>query len=264
MKSWNTTRTGMVFHSFKTDGTAVCRGNIRHAEGTELFTEEQIDARLAEAWGARVRGFRKCDSCSGLEAKAAARAEASMQPSADEGDYLPPAEGTNAPAATRTHHYNSSGGQRFIAGRGWVNHCRVCQAAEGTGDHFHNTTAPQNNNKEDSLPINSGPLTERQITIIGHVRAGLRYKQIASRTGLSEPLIHHEAAAIQRKLKAATMPCAVNAYATAEAYLKVADVLDGTGREHPQQDGVAEDHVDRVLKMLAAIYRDRAARLLPQ
>ena len=114
------------------------------------------------------------------------------------------------------------------------------------------------------MPINSGPLTERQITIIGHVRAGLRYKQIASRTGLSEPLIHHEAAAIQRKLKAATMPCAVNAYATAMAYREVADMLDSTSRAHPQQDGVAEDHVNHVLMMLANEYRSRAARLLPQ
>lgn len=36
------------------------------------------------------------------------------------------------------HHYNAAGGQRYIDGHGWVNHCRVCDEPEGQGAHFHN------------------------------------------------------------------------------------------------------------------------------
>jgi hypothetical protein len=32
-KTWGTTKTGTVFHSFKADGTAICRGSIRQPEG---------------------------------------------------------------------------------------------------------------------------------------------------------------------------------------------------------------------------------------
>jgi hypothetical protein len=35
-----------------------------------------------------------------------------------------------------THHYNALGGQLYIEGRGWVNHCFVCDQPEGSGNHF--------------------------------------------------------------------------------------------------------------------------------
>lgn len=162
-KTWGTTRTGMIFHSFKDSGVAVCRSNIRRPEGVDSYTEAQVEARLAEAWGARVRGFRKCESCTELEAAFRDRLEASMEPSTGEGDYLPPAEDASvAPTETKTHHYNALGGQRFIEGRGWVNHCKVCQEPEGQGDHFYN--------KEAEMIDNDKPVRVR-ITLIVDVDA---------------------------------------------------------------------------------------------
>lgn len=87
-KTWGRTETGMVFHSFKADGTAICRSNIKAAG--EFRTEASVNAALAKPWGLATQGFRKCENCA---AKAAFRdrAEASMTPSTGEGDYLPPA-----------------------------------------------------------------------------------------------------------------------------------------------------------------------------
>lgn len=257
-KMWNTVGTGLKIHAFN-NGTALCRSNYKNATpaGNLDYCEATDRAR---SWGLSL-----CTTCDAKFNAAIERLENSLRPSAGEGDHLPPAEDTNAPAGTRTHHYNATGGQRFIAGRGWVNHCQVCQAPEGTGDHFHNPTAPQRTtNEEDSLPIDNGPLTERQTAIIGHVRVGLRYRKVAERVGISEVLVRREVVAITRKLRATTFQQAICLYATAQAYLQVADVLDGTGRAHPQRDGVAEDHVNHVLMMLANEYRSRAARLLPQ
>lgn len=262
-KIWTYAGTGTKVHAF-VDGVALCRKNLRN--------DPARVERMGHDYAGAVYYASVCSNCqtkfnAAIEREEAhqARLENSLAPSTGEGDYLPPAQETPAPAGTRTHHYNATGGQRFIAGRGWVNHCQVCQAPEGTGDHFHNPTAPQRTtNEEDSLPIDNGPLTERQTAIIGHVRVGLRYRKVAEQVGISEVLVRREVVAITRKLRATTFQQAICLYTTAQAYLQVADVLDGTGREHPQRDEVAEDHVDRVLKMLAAIYRDRAARLLPQ
>lgn len=118
--------------------------------------------------------------------------------------------------------------------------------------------------EEDTLPIDNGPLTERQTAIIGHVRAGLRYRRVAEQLGISEVRVRQEVVTITRKLRATTFQQAIVVYATAMAYLEVADLLDITSRAHPEQDGVAEDHVNHVLMALADEYRSRAARLLPQ
>ena len=119
-------------------------------------------------------------------------------------------------------------------------------------------------NEEDSLSIDNGPLTERQTAIIGHVRAGLRYRKVAEQIGISEVLVRREVVAITRKLRAATLQQAIGIYATAQAYAQVAVMLETTTRAHPEQDGVAEDHVNHVLRMLADEYWSRAKRLLPQ
>jgi DNA-binding CsgD family transcriptional regulator len=118
--------------------------------------------------------------------------------------------------------------------------------------------------KEDSLPIDNGPLTERQTAIIGHVRAGLRYRKIAEQIGISEVLVRREVVAITRKLRATTLQQAIGIYATAMAYRQVALMLDNASRAHPEEDGTAEDHVDHVLTGMAEVCRTAAARLLPQ
>ena len=109
-----------------------------------------------------------------------------------------------------------------------------------------------------------GPLTERQLTIIDRIRSGKRYHRIAAELDVSQALVHHEASNIMTKLKAATIPQAITLYTMAMAYRGVADQLDTASRAHPERDGVAEDHVNHVLRALANEYRSRAARLLPQ
>lgn len=90
MNTWTTTRTGLTFHSFSSDGTAICRSSIKAAGG--LITETQVDESLAEARRARVRGMKKCDTCATKEAAFRDRLETSMAPSTGEGDHLAPAE----------------------------------------------------------------------------------------------------------------------------------------------------------------------------
>jgi|SRR5690349_14442492 len=114
-KTWNTTKTGMIYHSFKADGTAVCRSSIKAPVIGGLVTEKRVDERLAQAWGARVRGFRKCETCSTLEAKAAERAEASMQPSTGEGDHLPPAAECTCPPSPSANDYHAVGRPKALS-----------------------------------------------------------------------------------------------------------------------------------------------------
>lgn len=262
--TWMTTRTGMTYHSFKADDTAICRKNIRRPEGVDSYTEAQVDARLAEAWGARVRGFRKCETCSEMETAFEARLASSMAPSTGEGDYLPPAE------ETKTHHYNALGGQRYIAGRGWVNHCRVCQAPEGSGDHFYN--------KETTVTIKDGPLTERQTDIIERVIEGKRHKEIASivtyhlqRADDPEPVrfvgchlgvVRQEVTNITQKMGAKTSAQAVAKYATAIAYRNAAAQVLSVRTPNP--DNEVDEHVNHVLEGIAHLFQDWAAQRLPK
>lgn len=247
--TWGTTRTGMTYHSFNADGTAICRKNIRQPEGVDSYTEAQVDARLAEAWGARVRGFRKCDTCSEMEAAFEARVEASMAPSTGEGDYLPPAK------ETKTHHYNALGGQRYIDGRGWVNHCKVCQSPEGSGDHFYNK-------ENDPMTQKEGPLTERQITILEHLMAGWTHKEIARKTGISLSTLGQENSNSIRKFKARKITEAVNLYATAIAYQNAG--LQLLSSRIPVPVNEAEVHVNHVLEDLANLFQDWSEQRLPK
>lgn len=94
--TWGRTETGFVYHSFNADGTAICRKNIKAAEDRELFTEAKVDEMLAEAWGIRTIGYRKCEGCETREAARRDRLAASLAPSTGEGDYLPPAAAETA------------------------------------------------------------------------------------------------------------------------------------------------------------------------
>lgn len=132
-KVWNFAGTGTKVHAFINGKSAACRSNIQRPAGENMSLEHA------------KRGFQFsiCATCEKKFNAANARMQASMMPSTGEGDYLPPAR-EEAPAV---HHYNATGGQRFIEGRGWVNHCRECGRPEGQGNHFHNpaeTTAQRN------------------------------------------------------------------------------------------------------------------------
>lgn len=88
--TWGRTETGTVYHSFKADGTAICRSNIKLGSNG-LITEEKVNQLLARAWGVRTQGVRKCSTCETKEIGHRNRVEASMAPSTGEGDHLPPA-----------------------------------------------------------------------------------------------------------------------------------------------------------------------------
>lgn len=284
-KVWNFSGNGTKIHAYINGRNAACRSNIARPAGEDM---DYCKARQAFK-------FSLCTTCDAKFNAAIERAETSMQPSTGEGDHLPPAEDTNAPARVRTE--DLAPGDRVWGDRNFIevgpyphelelNPWNTGTAMRITGTDFDGNpavldalaskewirdrtpavqrTTTATANEEDSLPIDNGPLTERQTAIIGHVRAGLRYRKVAEQLGISEVLVRREVVAITRKLRAITFQQAIGIYATARAYLKVADVLDGTSRAHLEQDGVAEDHVNHVLMMLANEYRSRAARLLPQ
>lgn len=94
--TWGTTETGKVYHSFGA-AHAECRKSIKPGTGRPMISESRVDEILAKPWGVSTQGYRKCEKCAQLEADFRSRAEASMQPSTGEGDYLPPAVETNTP-----------------------------------------------------------------------------------------------------------------------------------------------------------------------
>lgn len=96
MKTWVTTETGKVYHSFGVVH-AECRKSIKPGTGRPMISESRVDEILAKPWGVSTQGYRKCEKCAQLEADFRSRAEASMQPSTGEGDHLPPAVETNTP-----------------------------------------------------------------------------------------------------------------------------------------------------------------------
>lgn len=290
-KMWNTVGTGLKIHAFN-NGTALCRSNYKNATpaGNLDYCEATDRAR---SWGLSL-----CTTCDAKFNAAVERLENSLRPSTGEGDHLPPAEDTKAPAPApaRVRTEDLAPGDRVWGDRNFIevgpyphelelNPWNTGAAMRITGVDFDGnplvldalaskewirdrTPAVQRTttttNEEDSLPIDNGPLTERQTVIISHVRAGLRYRKVAEQIGISEVLVRREVVAITRKLRATTFQQAICLYTMAMAYRGVADMLDATSRAHLEQDGVAEDHVNHVLMGLANVYRYRAARLLPQ
>jgi DNA-binding CsgD family transcriptional regulator len=264
--NWSLTETGKVYHSFNAAGVALCRSSIAADQYREAITETKVDEMLAEAWGIRVQGYRKCERCATKEAGHRNRVETSMAPSTGEGDYLPPAEQVAVPAIEstdtetpepRTHHYNALGGQLFIAGRGWVNHCRICKEPEGQGDHFYN--------KENTMGLEgrriTGPLTPRQTDIIELLAGGRRQKEAASTMGVARSYISSEMSIITAKMKAGTAAEAIALYTRAKVWREVAGRLRGGIVPVPM--GVDEVHVNHVLAELADEYERAAQNALP-
>lgn len=159
-KIWNFASTGTKVHAFINGKNAACRSSIARPAGDDM---DFIEVKRGDF------RFSICANCEKKFNAANARVEASMMPSTGEGDhpepateqvaFMPPvrigytmAEMRSEIKAAReeapaVHHYNATGGQRFIEGRGWVNHCRECGRPEGQGNHFHNpaeTTAQRN------------------------------------------------------------------------------------------------------------------------
>jgi len=80
VKTWGRTETGSAFHSFGAVH-AICRKNIRPAKYQELRTQEQAERAVANPLG-----FTMCARCVKLEAAAADRKDASMEPATEAHD----------------------------------------------------------------------------------------------------------------------------------------------------------------------------------
>ena len=259
--NWNTTQTGTLYHSFE-NGQAVCNSRIKDTgfACNAFKTIEQVRERIA-TWrvGSLRNGLKVCGKCEAKEAAAAARAEASMAPQSVDGwaNGSTPSGIADQETPTKTHHYNALGGQKYIAGRGWVNRCRVCQEPEGQGDHFHNPR------KEAHVSIKDGPLTPRQAAIVGHIAAGMRHKEIARKLGTTLGVVRTETQNITRKYGAETSTQALAMHSRAEAYLSAAELLEADAPQLLDNGDDVDSHVAHVLMGLAKILRDRATALLP-
>lgn len=108
----------------------------------------------------------------------------------------------------------------------------------------------------------TGPLTERQSTVLQGIASGRRYAQIAQDTCMSVSTVKLEASNITAKFGAGTVAQAVSHWTTANAYTTAAEMLEGGRIRWPQDE--AEGHVNHVLTGMAGELRARAFRLLPK
>lgn len=279
--TWGTTRTGMVYHSFNEEGQAICRNNIRRPEGVDSLTETQVDARLAEAWGARVRGFRKCESCTQMEAAFRDRLEASMAPSTGEGDYLPPSEDVapvqdpqTAPVGTSVtvthpgrppfpgtvaHIYTLPG---HVAVRDPQGIVQTHPASFVTVNPP--TTSPEE--KEDDMSpqrnrVITGPLNQRQIDVLDRIAQGMTHQEAADDLGVSRVCVSDNMGVAVAKMGAENSWGAVARWMRRQAFLDAADMIARFQVKEPSDD--TEHHVNHVMGSLIGMLRDRAQRLTP-
>lgn len=113
------------------------------------------------------------------------------------------------------------------------------------------------------MALKDGPLTPRQVRIIGLASGGLRQNEIARQLDVSYPVVRMEVQAIIHKFKAESSGQTYAMYARAEAYLSAAQLLEDARPLHPEDDDM-DAHVWHVLDGIAETLRDRAAALLPK
>lgn len=115
---------------------------------------------------------------------------------------------------------------------------------------------------EPKLYARSGPLTERQFTILAAIAVGEQYDTIAERLGYSRQVITNDVSFAAKKMGCRTNREAVARYSAYLAYNRAAELLRGSKVVVPMDE--AEVHVNHVLEELGKILSDRAAALLPQ
>lgn len=115
-------------------------------------------------------------------------------------------------------------------------------------------TPEYNDNKgDDSMGnIERGPFTERQISVISHLRSGLRQYQVATRLNVTVGTIRRESQIIVRKMKTDTLAGALVKYGEGTAYRDAAAklreaVVYGT-------DDETETHANHVLCGIADLF----------
>lgn len=105
----------------------------------------------------------------------------------------------------------------------------------------------------------SGPLTPRQAQMMDLQASGLRQTEIAQTMFISVQHVSAELGIIAAKLGARSPVGAVKSWSQAAAYREAAELLDSGTYENPEG---SEKAVNAVLNGMAAILRDRAAKLL--
>lgn len=117
------------------------------------------------------------------------------------------------------------------------------------------------------VSIKYGSLTERQTSILVHLRAGKRHEEIARDLSTPDDLttvnvVKQECQNIRAKFRTNTVTQAVSLWATAQAYRETATLIGSHRPTRP--DNETDVHVDHVLYGLMQILRERADRLTPR
>lgn len=136
------------------------------------------------------------------------------------------------------------------------------------------TTETEEIDMADETRDHEGPLTPTQMTVLKALGDGQTRQEIGdriSRRTREGKIIARSEAHVSGVIRAAThkMGCtrsvnAVALYATAEAYLAAAELVEADVSQLRQNGGEVDEHVAYVLGELADILRQRAKALLPQ
>jgi len=218
-KIWNYSNTGMKLHAFL-NGVAICRSSIRRP-GAEPTALDYCEAK----------SHQMCSACEAKFNAAIERAEASMEPSTGEGDYLPPAE----TPAKHGHH--------------------VVGPLRTDTDQKENDAMGYKQRRID------GPLTARQLNMLERLARGERQSEAAKNLKVSTSHVSAEVRVAATRMGASTSSEAVGIYTRAMAYLEAARLLEVEANRSVQS--VGDRQVVLVLGELAKLLRDRAAALLP-
>ncbi len=106
-----------------------------------------------------------------------------------------------------------------------------------------------------------GPLTERQMTILSRLADGERQREIAETLGCAPSYVSAEICLAVNKLGARTAQAAVARHSSYLAYAECAQVLLNNLVRDPIDE--AEEHVNHVLRDIAAELHGAATRMMP-
>lgn len=242
-KIWAHTMTSTLHHAVR-DGKALCRSSISFSR----YAGQADDAKTRAEILQQFPGARFCTSC-----------EAKML------THESFVDSEHAIALVMNEKFDAKAAPACI-----------CPPSYAANDH-HETPCPlyvdTDSKENDNVSIKEGPLTERQIRILNHLRAGKRHEEIAPMLApvpghssipqaVTVSVVKQECQNIRVKFGTSTVMQAVSLWATAQAYRETATLLGSHRPTHP--DNETDVHVDHVLYGLMQILRERADRLTPR